>query len=138
MTWFRVPYRWAARPFTNLRSVIEDLFWYGPRNVIRWLPKIWLDCDWDYSDLLEIMEYKLSRMADCQEHHVLAERYARQMRVCAVLCRRIRDDSHYYRSADKRFPSRGRRWAEHVSTAQKRDTEMLGRIIGKYITHWWD
>jgi hypothetical protein len=140
MIWARIPYRWGARPFTNIKWIIEDLFWYGPRNVIRWLPKIWLDADFDYSYLLKLMEYKLSRMADVQAKgfHLNRDRSARQMKVCAALCKRLSNEDSYYRNADKVFPMRGKWWSQHITNAQKQDQQMLGKIIGKYITHWWD
>lgn len=37
-------------------------------TVIRWIPVIWKNSyDWDYSYLVEIIEFKLNRMADCIE-----------------------------------------------------------------------
>jgi hypothetical protein len=140
MIWARIPYRWGARPFTNIKWIIEDLFWYGPRNVIRWLPKIWLDADFDYSYLLELMEYKLSRMAISQAngYHAHKERYAKQMRICAALCKRLSNEDYYYLNANKRFTNRGKSWSEHITNSQKQDQQMLGKILGKHITHWWD
>jgi len=29
-------------------------------------------------------------------------------------------------------------WAEEIRAVEKQDQEMLGKLIGKYITHWWD
>lgn len=36
--------------------------WYRARNVLRWLPVIWGDRDWDYVYLYEVMRHKLVRM----------------------------------------------------------------------------
>lgn len=137
----RIPYRWLPRTFwKNIKSIAEDLFWYGPRNVIRWLPVIWMDADFDSGYLLDIMKWKLTRLADCLENgqRVDGKRDARRVRTAALLCNRLSNDQVYYDNAAKAYKYGSRSWANEITAVGKQDQEMLGRLIGKYITHWWD
>lgn len=137
---FNTSYRWTKRPFANIKCIFEDIFWYGPKNVIRWAPVIWRDIDYDSVALLRIMEYKLRRLSNVLKdgHLVSGDRNARNTLIAAELCKRLNDDEVYYLNADKRWPKRGKHWAMHITYTQKQDQQMLGKIIGKYITHWWD
>ena len=112
--------------------------YYGVRNLVSWFSIIWKDRDWDHNFLLRIMEKKLSSMAYLHENHghlLNNGRYARQLRIAAHLCKRLHEEP-YYETASLRFD---RRTANFVGAElQKQDKEMLGRLIGKYIDHWWD
>lgn len=139
MRLFRVPYRWLPRTFfSNVRHIYHDLTG-GVGNVVCWVPRIWFDRDWDYDGLLEVMEFKLKRMSKCLENgHLLnRSRYSRQTQIAAHLCKRIRTEP-YYETADKLFKGRDKQWANYISEMKKQDKEMLGKLIGKYIDHWWD
>jgi len=78
LTW---PFRWT---------------WYGLENVWAYLPLIWHDRDWDYCFMLDLWEKKFRRMAYAQDHgiHTMCDRYGRQLRVCAALCKRLREDKY--------------------------------------------
>lgn len=39
--------------------------WNQIKHVVAWLPLLWKDRDWDYGFLLEILKFKLQRMAVC-------------------------------------------------------------------------
>jgi hypothetical protein len=136
---FHVPYRWLPSTFwQNIRHIVYDLC-RGVYNVIRWIPIIWLDRDWDWVYLAAVMEYKLNRMAVAIENgcHVGRERDARRIRTAALLCKRMREDN-YSDNASKAFGYGTRFWAKEIGAVEKQDQEMLGKLIGKYFTHWWD
>ncbi len=89
--------------------MIEDLddlkFWYQAtdwihpsrtwrkiRNVIRWIPVLWRDADWDYSSLYTIMATKLEHMAAHQrshDNHEESAKLAGQMSDTAKALRRL-------------------------------------------------
>ncbi len=133
---YRVPYRWLPRTFfTNVSSVLGDLFWYGPKNLIRWAPVIWRDSWSDWSFLAEVMEYKISRMAKMFEKygcHVNAARDAKRMRICALLLRRLIEDK-YSDNAAKGFGYGTRAWSKEQDNVTKQDEELLFTIMKK---HW--
>ena len=138
---FRVPYRWLPRTFvTNVFSMALDIK-IGVCNVFRWIPVIWFDGDYDFCFLVSIMEYKLRRMSKCIGNGCTLhrEKDAKDIMVCAELCRRINSEfSVYYDNADKRFPDKGKKWAEMISKAQIQDRKLLGKMIGKHLSKWWD
>lgn len=140
MKLWRTPYRWMWKTaWTNLRSNWGDLIW-GVRNVMRWIPVIWFDADWDYAYLLDIMAYKFRRMAEWHERaQIIAdwEKVARQCRTCAVLCERM-SAGNYSGNAASGFVYGTKAWGMEINHVQQQDREMLGRIIGKYLDHWWD
>lgn len=132
-------YRWTSwfGISRNIEGMWYDLY-YGIGNIFRWLPIIWSDRDWDSAFLMRMMEKKLSFTIPKTYHwHVMgADRSRRQMMICRELLRRL-DRDEYYDSFYKTF---GRcRYAAVLSLKQeKADLELLGKMIGKYLTHWWD
>lgn len=143
---FKVPYRWFYSPgcfFKNITSCWYDL-WHGCYNIIRWIPVIWHDQDWDSGFLILIMEYKFRRMAIIfrdHGHHLNNERQVKECFECAELCRHLHEGLIFYsdryaaRHAGRR---RGKLWAKAVGQDEKDDMARLGTLIGKKLTHWWD
>jgi len=71
---------------------------YGFRNLYAYLPIIWRDRNWDDYYFFVLMEKKFSRWAhdfELYSHHLSADRSARELRVCAALCRRINADEYH-------------------------------------------
>jgi hypothetical protein len=67
------------------------------RNVIRWLPIIWKDRDWDSHYIFEILKAKLQNQANYigdQDRHTRSKRDAEIMRTCVKLIEKIQDE--YY------------------------------------------
>ena len=95
MPWFEVRYH-AYSLWSDLINPARQ-FVYGVRNLCAYLPIIWHDRDWDYSSMLSLWELKFQRMAYLFEHyghHVGDKEQARNLRVCAKLCERIREDNY--------------------------------------------
>jgi hypothetical protein len=139
MPLFRVPYRWLPSTFwRNIYCIWRDLY-IGVYNVFRWIPVIWFDRDWDWVYLADIMEYKLNRMGKTVQDgcHLYRDRDARRIRMAALLLTRLSADD-YGENASKAFKYGTRPWAREINAVQKQDQEMLGKLIGKYFTHWWD
>jgi len=76
----------------KLRDIYRSI-----RNVIRWLPIIWKDRDWDSYYIYEILKFKLQNQANYigkQNRHTRSKREAEIMRTCVKLIQRIQDE--YY------------------------------------------
>jgi len=76
----------------KLRDIYRSI-----RNVIRWLPIIWKDRDWDSYYIYEILKFKLQNQANYigkQNRHTRSKRDAEIMRTCVKLIQRIQDE--YY------------------------------------------
>jgi hypothetical protein len=140
---FRIPYKWSRRPWSNISFMWYDLT-HGIANVIRWIPVIWHDEDYDWAYLARIMEYKLRRMSkDTKNWHVVgAEKDGREMLVCAELLRRLqRGWMGYWTNAEKRFGEsfeKAKYIGKLAEEQEREDKALLGRIIGRHLNHWWD
>lgn len=137
----------------------------GLTNLVRWFLIIWRDRDWDHAYLLDLLRFKLERMAEYHEKHgitVSAPQIARQLRLTALVCDRLSKDAA---SADAlaRFPfpedweitfkeipgtdlcellcppdPNGDKRRALERRLHNRDKALLGKLISKYIDHWWD
>src|SRR6185312_9557651 len=138
--WLQFDYRWRwGTVLPNLKSIFYGVE-CGIHNLIRWFPIVWHDVDFDESTLIEMMEFKCRKMARHHEkYRVFADwkRTARQLRMCELLCKRLREDN-YSDNVRKFFTYGTRAWAKEWTALQKQDQEMLGRIIGKHLQSWWD
>jgi hypothetical protein len=109
---------------------MRDFFW-RIKNIARWIPIIWQDNDFDWTALTRVMRFKMGHLAETMQngHLVGGPRYARQVRVCIHLLNRMEDNDYYNN------PNIGiKGWHE----AFMRDQKLLGRLIGKYLSCWWD
>ena len=68
------------------------------RNVIRWLPVIWNQYDFDYHYALEVFEFKLLRMAEFMEsdntYSVNAKHYASRILMVVRLMKKVYDEEY--------------------------------------------
>lgn len=118
----------------------------GVRNVVRWLPVVWYDRDWDHSYLLRIMETKMRFMSIHMREYgqvTSALRSSRRLAVCAELSRRIREDNYLENLTGKvvsqmRFTPEYQRWSKMAQRNQKKDMAYLFRMMDKHLLGWWD
>ena len=70
---------------------------YGVINLIKWLPIIWGDRDWDHYYLYRILQKKLKHMENFHRNHghcVGNEAWADQMKGCIKLIENLLDDEY--------------------------------------------
>ena len=125
---------------TRLLSMAWDRFETFYLCFFRFFHRVWRyrrvlarDYDFDWSPLVWFMELKLRAMAECLENgmHVGCERDARECRVAAELCRRLRDDIWYDMHGLESNLYR-------IEQSQRIAQAYLGRLIGKRLRRWWD
>lgn len=135
---FRPPYRWTCwYGFRrNIVSCYYDII-NGVKNLYRWIPIIWFDMDFDWVFLAALMEVKLRFMVKNTDYWMVADKKKakRNMLVCAELLKRLKNDN-YYEDACKVF--KGKNAALHSIVCMNNDQKYLGKILGKYLNHWWD
>ena len=130
------PYRWTLRTFgPNLRYLYLDVI-YGVWNLWHWFPIVWADRDYDSAYLLAAMEFKFKHMARCLGRgcHRGRERNARDCRVAAALCNRMRNEPYY----DMHGSTHDRTWALRISASEAGDKDYLARLIQRRLYKWWD
>ncbi len=137
---WRVPYRWQwGTIYDNFRWTYWT-FYFGFRNLYRWFNMVWRDDNCSYESLLEFMEVKMRSMAAFHEAHGVTVdrlRTARQLRSAAVLCQRLREEN-YHDSAAAAYGDGTKAWAQEWSNVERQDRELLGKIISRHVTKWWD
>lgn len=72
-------------------------FWWNIKNIIRWIPVLWNNFDFDFTYLLEVMEYKLQRLYEGIDHyqnHLYYKKDLFWINIAKTLINRIRED--YY------------------------------------------
>lgn len=76
-------------------------------HVLRWLPVIWKDQDWDQAWMFTLWAYKLERMQVCHEndpyHGDSKYRYARQLLICKNLLRRLAAGNYHEKGFDDHY-----------------------------------
>lgn len=83
-------------PIYNLRRLYFNIH-YGLRNLIRWLPVIWKDRDWDEEYLMIIMQKKLEQMENLHRNHGHAENsedVANEIKDCIVALSRAMENDY--------------------------------------------
>ena len=91
------------------------------KHIIRWLPLLWKDEDYDFGFLLLIMAFKLNRMARViEKNNILAssKRHVRQIRYASYLITRLLEID---------YPIK-----------QYKIKTRLFRHMDKYLFYWWD
>jgi hypothetical protein len=80
----------------NIGWKIRDIY-RSIRNVIRWIPIIWKDRDWDDSYIFTILQTKLkfqSKYIGKRDIHTRAKRNSEVMNLCVNLIEKVKDE--YY------------------------------------------
>ena len=75
------------------------LFFWNIRNIIRWIPVLWNNFDWDYNFMYDIMRFKIERMAHYQRnngHLVNNELYASRMDTFIRLLNKVREEEYLF------------------------------------------
>ena len=135
----------------------------GIKNIFRWVPVIWSDCDSDWSPLARIMEFKLRRMSKLHEtgHHDGCENQSKRMLICAEILKQLTEyKTHYNAEARAAMLNRQMRDVDMsqlggedcpesqfrssvhdlkiANNAEKYKLELFGKIFIKHFTSWWD
>jgi hypothetical protein len=129
------PFRWIPSTIIPNLWVLLKSIKQGIVNIIRWIPVVWEDNDWDWYYLSRVMEYKLRKMSKSFKKEgvsVEADKCAKEMLICAELLKRLMKDDigdlgGFTRRNVARHEIRMQEWQR-----------MLGRYIGKYLRNWWD
>jgi hypothetical protein len=113
------------------------------RNVIRWLPIIWNDVDWDWYYLAKLIERKLEFMSEDARgwHHVGSEKSQRQMRVARALLARVMEDEYEFPLRPgwpPPYTGSSRDTCRLIAKQQEADIQRAFLIMAKHMRSWWD
>lgn len=113
----------ANRLLVSFKSFLESV-----KRVIKWIPVIWKDRDWDEHYLIKIMQFKLQQMAELHmKEGVTVNRFETAeeiLHAIHLLELTMMEDLH----DDK---------MNEAELQMKRREEAL-KYIGEYMSSWWD
>ena len=162
---------WADFDWRDFRDVTGytfcyDLFWNirdGFTNIVTWWPIIWRDRWFDHHYFFEVMYKKLSLMEyefRVNSHILHGPRYARRMKICMKLIKRIQSedygdcpvdlsvrlreeviDANLTRVRFSTTPAEDfaiKQWGDRHFKCLNKDLDVLFRILRKNIQYFWD
>ena len=114
--------------------------WYKRiKNIIRWVPILWKDKDWDYWHTFEILKTKLKFQSEYfykYGYHVSSERESQKMKLCARLIDKIQNE--YY--LDEQLMRKDEITDKDIKDAIRRHDKakkLLFSILENNIEKWW-
>lgn len=160
------PYRW--RFWFNDKDIFHPTRIYRKiSNIVRWIPILWNDVDWDYASLYRVLHQKIKFMRVTHEqyhHHTDWEEVVVQMKTAEDCLFRLLKDNYAekeWSAYHEKFP-RGDRWIkladggrqmESISEEQsdqmrktfeleeslkQRDLETFASTFVQHVRGWWD
>lgn len=107
--------------FDDMIDTWKDYLWKNPKNFIRrigrflarlasWISVLWRDEDWDYSNILRILQYKISRTRDCiveNQNIENADKYGLQMKQAEEMIQQVVDSNFFseeWTAHNKKYP----------------------------------
>ena len=134
----------------------------GINNLIKWIPIIWKDRDWDRDYIFIILQKKLKHMEDSYRNRAYCKgstELANQMKRCCELIETLLEDNYN----EKEFIKHDKKWGRILFEKQKEDNEKreiaskefriclekedelrqkdkkeLFEILRENIDNWWD
>ena len=117
----------------------------GIRNLWRWFPLIWQDCDWDQDYIYRLLKKKLELMSRTHGVSMGWPEEQEKMKVCIALIERIQADDYFDMDyvLDKKNPKSLMEFPrmcayDHNEYMIKQDVRLLFSILQKNIRCWWD
>jgi hypothetical protein len=152
-----MPYRWSAGPEYWWRNIGHGWDWWvgGLKNLWHYRRVVWHQRWFDYDGVLWLMEHTFRRMARRHREWGItadADKTARELDVCAVLCRRIRNEEYEYGPVPIDFtdgkitplePCAAMRWMyaapfRHPHHRMQADLDYLTHLMRRKMLGWWD
>jgi hypothetical protein len=113
----------------------------GIRNIIFWLPVVYLDRWWDHSFLYSILRHKLSQMERGFRLHGMStnsEKDAKNIKICILLLDRLINNDYIDYMQDIGWEPKVRFSFEKEEEMINQDLNLLFKILRKQIRCWWD
>ena len=109
------------------------------KNVLRWLPIIWRDENWDYYHIYEILKWKLKFMSNAireNGNHTMAEYDANRMMLAVRLIDKIQNEDYLTEMINDDDLTR-----EKIIAAERKHNKakrILFKLLNQNIERWWD
>jgi hypothetical protein len=115
--------------------------WYKRiKNIIRWIPVLWKDRDWDYWHIFEILKVKLKFQSEYfrkHGYHESSERDAEKMELCIKLIDKIQNEYYLDEQLMKKDPVTDKDIEDAIRKHDKAK-KLLFKLLENNIEKWWD
>lgn len=117
----------------------------GIKNLWRWFPIVWQDRDYDFYHIQKALHFKLkntynffiSKDAVTDWEYEESKKALKALRICIIILDRQLNDFYIMKlTPEGGFDSADE--AKKVLAVEQRDERVLGALLGKYLTWWWD
>lgn len=109
------------------------------KNLIRWIPIIWKDEQWDYYHIFEILKHKLIFTAEHTRkygYHVNSNYDADKMILCVKLIEKIQNETYMEELINNDELTQEK--LDAAFNKQKKARKLLFKLLDKHIEGWWD
>ncbi len=109
------------------------------KNILRWLPIIWKDEQWDYYYIFEILKHKLIFTAEHTRkygYHVNSNYDADRMMLCVRLIEKIQNEEYMEVLINDNNLTNEK--IDAAYNKQKKTSRLLFKLLDKHIEGWWD
>lgn len=120
--------------YFSIRRIIRKT-----KNVLRWLPIIWKDEQWDYYHIYEILKHKLIFTAEhIYKHgcHINSKYDADRMMLCVRLIEKIQNEE--YMDVLINDDNITMEKIDVACNKQKKAKRILFKLLENYSERWWD
>ena len=115
--------------------------WYKRiKNIVRWIPVLWKDRDWDYWHTLEILKTKLKFQSEYFRkygYHESSERDAEKMELCIRLIDKVQNEYYLDEQLMKKDPITDKDIEDAIRKHDKAK-KLLFKLLENNIEKWWD
>ncbi len=118
----------------RIRLVLRRL-----KNLLRWLPVIWRDEQWDHYFIYEVLKHKLIIMSKTireRDNHTLAEYDADRMMLCVRLIEKVQ--SEFYLTELINLEEINKDMIDTAEAQHNKARRILFKLLNQYIERWWD
>lgn len=118
----------------RVRRIVRRL-----KNVLRWLPIIWNDEQWDHYYIYEVLKHKLIFTAEHTRkngYHVSSDYDADRMMLCVRLIEKVQNEDYLMVLQDDDDLTR-----EKIIEAENKHFKaksLLFKLLNQHIERWWD
>ena len=112
------------------------------KKIIKWIPILWYDEDWDYFFIYTILQKKLETMRDYTLQHdrnTDSAHVASKMQTAINLIEKVKTEAYIDEFLD--MHDSGRFTKEQLDESIKkhdRARDLLFKFLNHNISHWWD
>ena len=109
------------------------------KNVLRWLPIIWKDEQWDHYYIFEILKHKLIIMSNAireNGNHTMADYDADRMMLAVRLIEKVQNEDYLMEFINDDNLTR-----EKMIAGERKHNKakhILFKLLENYIERWWD